>query len=190
MYFSFSHFLKTLRSVKIAVLLALGVLGFTGGGYAQSTVATVVSFDASHAFVEPSAARYDWHSSVASNGSAVGLNSRYLTCDGKPWLPVMGDFHFSRYPRAQREEELLKMKASGVNIVAAYILWTHHEEVERQFCAVLDVEHFSNMRAVLSGVQGGFFLRKKPLGILLSLYTNWKNALGCFGLQQTWRREL
>jgi CyaY protein len=26
-------------------------------------------------------------------------------------------------------------------------------------------------------VQGGFFLRKKPLGILLSLYTNWKNAL-------------
>jgi hypothetical protein len=31
---------------------------------------------------------------------------------------------------------------------------------------------------VLSGVQGGFFLRKKPLGILLSLYTNWKNALG------------
>jgi hypothetical protein len=29
----------------------------------------------------------------------------------------------------------------------------------------------------LSGVQGGFFLRKKPLGILLSLYTNWKNAL-------------
>jgi hypothetical protein len=33
---------------------------------------------------------------------------------------------------------------------------------------------------VLSGVQGGFFLRKKPLGILLSLYTNWKNALEPF----------
>jgi hypothetical protein len=40
-----------------------------------------------------------------------------------------------------------------------------------------NLEHFSNTRAVLSGVQGGFFLRKKPLGILLSLYTNWKNAL-------------
>jgi hypothetical protein len=26
-------------------------------------------------------------------------------------------------------------------------------------------------------VQGGFFLRKKPLGILLSLYSNWRNAL-------------
>jgi hypothetical protein len=42
------------------------------------------------------------------------------------------------------------------------------------------LEHFSNTRAVLSCVQGGFFLRKKSLGILLSLYTNWKNALaGC-----------
>jgi hypothetical protein len=30
---------------------------------------------------------------------------------------------------------------------------------------------------VLSGVQGCFFLRKKQLCILLSLYTNWKNAL-------------
>jgi|GEM_PF-337151 hypothetical protein len=39
------------------------------------------------------------------------------------------------------------------------------------------LEHFSNTRAVFSCVQGGFFLRKKPLGILLSLYTNWKNAL-------------
>jgi len=47
---------------------------------------------------------------------------------------------------------------------------------KREFDLV-GIEHFSNTRAVLSGVQGGFFLRKKPLGILLSLYTNWKNAL-------------
>jgi hypothetical protein len=31
------------------------------------------------------------------------------------------------------------------------------------------LEHFSNTRAVLGCVQGGFFLRKKPLGILVSL---------------------
>jgi hypothetical protein len=49
------------------------------------------------------------------------------------------------------------------------------------FLWVYRLEHFSNTRAVLSGVQGGFFLRKKPLGILLSLYTNWKNALVVWG---------
>jgi hypothetical protein len=37
---------------------------------------------------------------------------------------------------------------------------------------------------VLSCVQGGFFLRKKPLGILLSLYSNGRNALSVqFGKQ-------
>ena len=25
-------------------------------------------------------------------------NSEYLTCNGSPILPIMGEFHFSRYP--------------------------------------------------------------------------------------------
>jgi hypothetical protein len=32
----------------------------------------------------------------------------------------------------------------------------------------------------LSDAQGGFFLRKKPLSVLLSVYTNSENALGPF----------
>ncbi len=39
------------------------------------------------------------------------------------------------------------------------------------------LEHFSNTRAEFDCVQGVFFLRKKTLGILLSLYSNGKNAL-------------
>ncbi len=45
----------------------------------------------------------------------------------------MGEFHFSRYPQAQWEEEILKMKAAGVNIVSTYVIWIHHEEVKGQF---------------------------------------------------------
>ncbi len=66
-------------------------------------------------------------------GSVLSLNSRYLTMDGKPWLPVMGEFHFTRYPESYWEEEILKMKAGGVSIVATYLFWIHHEEVEGQF---------------------------------------------------------
>lgn len=88
--------------------------------------------DATQAASEPAAAHYNLGSAVSSNGHTLGLNKRYLTRDGKPWLPVMGEFHFSRYPRERWEEELLKMKASGVNIVAAYVIWIHHEEVEGQ----------------------------------------------------------
>ncbi len=66
-------------------------------------------------------------------GSTIGVNSRYLTRDGQPWLPVMGEFHFARYPRAQWEEELVKMKAGGITIVSTYVFWIYHEESEGQF---------------------------------------------------------
>ena len=39
-----------------------------------------------------------------------GWTKQYLTKDGKPWLPVMGEFHFSRYPHCYWREELEKMK--------------------------------------------------------------------------------
>lgn len=56
------------------------------------------------------------------------LNERYLTRDGRPWLPVMGEFHFSRYPSKYWKEELEKMKAGGVEIVSTYLFWNHHED--------------------------------------------------------------
>jgi hypothetical protein len=100
---------------------------------AQVRETSLIRIDASAAAPQPTAAHYDPGAAVSSTGHTLGLNSRYLTRDGKPWLPVMGEFHFSRYPRAQWEEELLKMKAAGVDIVAAYVIWIHHEEVEGQF---------------------------------------------------------
>jgi beta-galactosidase len=61
------------------------------------------------------------------------VNSRYLMLDGKPWLPVMGEFRYTRYPERYWEEGILKMKAGGVQIVATYVFWIHHEEVEGHF---------------------------------------------------------
>lgn len=94
---------------------------------------TTIRIDARRPWTEPQPPTYDGGASVSSAGSTIGLNSRYLTLDGKPWLPVMGEFHFSRYPRSEWEDEILKMKAAGVNIVAAYVIWIHHEEIEGQF---------------------------------------------------------
>jgi beta-galactosidase len=67
------------------------------------------------------------------DGHTLGANSRFLTLDGTPWFPVMGEFHFSRYPESEWEQELLKMKAGGVQIVSTYLFWIHHEEIKGQF---------------------------------------------------------
>lgn len=61
-------------------------------------------------------------------GETIAANSLFLTRNGAPWIPVMGEFHFSRYDKASWETELLKMKAGGVEIVATYVFWIHHEE--------------------------------------------------------------
>lgn len=66
-------------------------------------------------------------------GSTLTVDSRSLVLDGQPWTPVMGEFHYSRYPDDEWREELLKMKAGGIDIVATYVFWIHHEEIEGEW---------------------------------------------------------
>jgi len=65
--------------------------------------------------------------------SRIEYNEQYLIRDGHPWFPVMGEFHFSRYRADFWEESLRKMKAAGVSVVSAYVIWIHHEEEEGTF---------------------------------------------------------
>ena len=67
------------------------------------------------------------------DGHVLSANSRYLLRDGTPWFPIMGEFHYSRYPEADWEEEILRTKASGIQIISTYVFWIHHEEIEGQF---------------------------------------------------------
>ena len=67
------------------------------------------------------------------DGATLTLDSSSLLLNGKRWTPVMGEFHFARYPENEWREELLKMKAGGIDIVSTYVFWIHHEEIEGQF---------------------------------------------------------
>ncbi len=66
-------------------------------------------------------------------GHSLDANSLYFIKDGKPWYPVMGEFHFSRYPKQRWEESILKMKAAGIDVIATYVFWIYHEEEEGKF---------------------------------------------------------
>jgi hypothetical protein len=65
--------------------------------------------------------------------TAFGLNTNYLTKDNKPWFPIMGEMHYSRYPKEYWRESLYKMKAGGVEVVSTYAIWIHHEEIEGEY---------------------------------------------------------
>jgi beta-galactosidase len=82
-------------------------------------------------------------------GVELDLNNYYLRAGGKPILPVMGEIHYSRYPRAEWEQALLQMKAAGINTIAFYCFWIHHEQEEGhfRFDDNLDVRYFTQLCA-------------------------------------------
>jgi beta-galactosidase len=66
-------------------------------------------------------------------GETLALAHRYLLRNGQPWIPVMGEFHPSRYPRRYWREALQKMRAGGLSLVSIYVFWIHVEEEEGRF---------------------------------------------------------
>ncbi len=102
-------------------------------GLAAQTPANRLVFDSPGPALAPQPVPTRLGTNRAPGGATLAANSQFLTRDGKPWIPVMGEFHFSRYPEAGWEEEILKMKASGVQVISTYVFWIHHEEAEGQF---------------------------------------------------------
>lgn len=87
---------------------------------------------------EPSVPKTIWTGHLdmggtSPDGGSIDVNSYYMIIDGKPVVPVLGEFHYSRYPAAQWEEEILKMKAGGITVLPTYVFWSLHEEKEGVF---------------------------------------------------------
>ncbi|WP_156025374.1 beta-galactosidase [Thermogemmatispora carboxidivorans] len=66
-------------------------------------------------------------------GETLALTPSYLLRNGQPWIPIMGEFHPSRYPRRYWREALQKMRAGGLTLVSIYVFWIHVEEEEGRF---------------------------------------------------------
>lgn len=114
-----------LRRRAVAVLLAATALASIGRG-------TNVEIDATAPVSAPAALPFPI-SDRSPDGHVISANSRHLELDGHPWFPVAGEFHYARYPAAEWEREVLKMKAGGIDIVSTYVFWIHHEETEGHF---------------------------------------------------------
>jgi beta-galactosidase len=76
-------------------------------------------------------------------GDSISVNNDFISINQRPFFPIMGEFHFSRYPNQYWEESILKMKAGGINVIATYVFWILHEPKENQF----DWEADRNLKA-------------------------------------------
>lgn len=92
-------------------------------------------------------------------GEQIDVTSLYFERGGKPWIGVMGEYHFVRAKREEWHRELCKMKAGGISVVSTYMFWIYHEELEGKF-------DFSDYRDVRAFVEE---CRKVGLDVILRI---------------------
>lgn len=71
--------------------------------------------------------------SASDFGKSVTWDRHSLIIDGRRVVPVMGEVHYSRIPAEEWEDEIRKIKAGGVTMIATYVFWNHIEEQENIF---------------------------------------------------------
>lgn len=66
-------------------------------------------------------------------GGSIGFTNQSMLVNGRPFFGISGEVHFCRVSPDQWEDTLLKAKCGGINIIATYVFWNVHEEVEGRF---------------------------------------------------------
>lgn len=71
---------------------------------------------------------------INPNKEELSFTNYYMEINHKPFFGISGEFHFSRCSDIYWEDEIIKMKMGGINVISTYIFWIHHEEQEGKFC--------------------------------------------------------
>lgn len=66
-------------------------------------------------------------------GVELAVGNYYITKGGEPFFAICGEAHFSRINAELWEDEIVKMKMGGINIIASYVFWIHHEEIKGEY---------------------------------------------------------
>ncbi len=66
-------------------------------------------------------------------GETIDVSSLYFLRSGRPWIGIVGEYHFVRDNGRNWYRELCKIKAGGITIISTYLFWIYHEETEGMF---------------------------------------------------------
>ncbi|XP_063685329.1 beta-galactosidase-like [Bolinopsis microptera] len=92
-------------------------------------------------------------------GFSVDYKKNVFTKDGKTFDFVSGSLHYFRVPHQLWHDRLLKLRASGINVVSTYIPWNFHEPHPSQYNFVGDADLFKFIEIAQSL---GLFVNIRP----------------------------
>ena len=116
---------KSFLFLFFVIYTAVALAEQPAGSLYQVDISTLQQAKYSHTFL--------MGKNLNPSGDVIQINSNSLLFNGKPQIPVMGEIHFSRVKEMEWKKELLKMRAGGVTVIATYVFWIHHEEIENEF---------------------------------------------------------
>lgn len=110
-------------------------------------VSTALSAYVSSAPAEDAATRRPRMANREDIRPGLTLTSQALSRDGRPWIPVSGEMHYSRVPRERWAARLRQMVAGGITVVATYVPWIHHmqDREKASFEGNLDIAAFVDL---------------------------------------------
>ncbi|MBN1973812.1 MAG: beta-galactosidase [Sedimentisphaerales bacterium] len=117
-----------MKALKHMFFYLISILLFTAITYGET-----YQIDSSSAAKEILPGNFNMGTTTNPDGAAITSNNYHFIKADKPWLPVMGEMHYARYDDSLWDDEIKKMKAGGIDIVATYCFWIHHEEIEGEF---------------------------------------------------------
>ncbi len=117
--------MRSALPVALALLLGLGSV--------HTSAQVLLKVDARAEVAAPRTGHIQMGTVRSPQGQTLGADSQALRRNGQPWLPVMAEYHYSRAPASQWQTQLHLLKASGIDIVASYVFWNHHEEQDGRF---------------------------------------------------------
>ena len=90
-------------------------------------------------------------------GLGIEVTDRAILRHGRGIVPVSGELHYSRVPRARWRERLERMRANGITLVSTYVIWAHHVLADgatdftgdRDVAAFIDEAHRCGLGVVL-----------------------------------------
>ncbi len=81
---------------------------------------------------------------AAESARGLTVTDRAVLRDGVGFVPISGELHYSRLPRARWGERLRQLRAAGITVASTYVFWNHHSSArgDARFDGNLDVAAF------------------------------------------------
>lgn len=102
---------------------------------------------------------------TSPGGDVITFDSVSLLENGRRWIPLMGEYQFSRSDPAKWDDDIRLAREGGLDTIGTYVFWIHHQEQSPNVTTQWDWSGAKSLRTFVQKVQAAgmkLFMRLGP----------------------------